>query len=136
MEQEQVVIKVYKEDRTKLKVLAARMGVSIPGAINSVLEEWERMKQQEYKQEYTNNYIDSRNQNDLEDLLEEAEPKMSPWVCAECGRDYRVDKSEPYCPHVKFTGNAYYLKDKLIRAASQAETLAYNEKARKEKYGN
>lgn len=123
---------------------AARLGTSMPDAVEWVLDMVEQYQKKEYAEEY--DYIGERNKADLEELLEDAESvesvespepeePVSQWVCQKCGRDYRVDKEEPYCEHVKFTGNAYYLGHKLIRAASQAETLAYNKKRRKELYG-
>lgn len=126
---EQVVIKIYEGDRKRLKVLAAGWDANMPDAFQIVLNEWEEAQ----KKERVSSYIEEQNKADLEEILPKEEAK--PYVCKVCGRNYKEDRSEPYCEHVRFTGNAYYLDKYFIRGATQEEIKEYNKQKWEKQYG-
>lgn len=133
MENDLVVIKIHKDDRKRLKVLGAEWGATLPDTIQIILDEWgvaEATREKAEKKAEVNSYIVERNKADLEELMQDP-----PYICKQCGRNYKEDKSEPYCEHVKFTGNAYFLDKYFIRGATMEETKEYNERRWKEKYG-
>lgn len=133
MENDLVVIKIRGDDRKRLKVLAAEWGATIPEAVNIVINEWEEGEPaRTAKKQSAVSYVIEKNKEDLEELLEDESPK---WVCSECGRNYKEDKSEPYCEHARFTGNAYYVGSYLIRGATRDEIIEYRNKKWKEQYG-
>lgn len=127
--EEQVVIKIYEGDRKRLKVLAAEWDANMPDAFQIVLNEWEEAQ----KKERVSSYIEEQNKADLEEILPKEETK--PYICKVCGRNYKEDRSEPYCEHARFTGNAYYLDKYFIRGATQEEIKEYNKQKWEKQYG-